>query len=342
MRTSLFTAVLITTCINLATAQQVVYKVKFFEDTAVVKATLTLNFKKLLSHVGKKGLIFPATFTCSSSDNLSVNDNINVEVRGHFRRDECYIPPLKLIYKNNPRAAFYNFKSMKLVSVCQVTKQDEQNLLKEYLIYKIYNLITDKSFRVRLLNLTYKDSSGAKKPITQYAFLLEDIKELAKRNECVDWTDQKFKTEATNREQMTIVSIFEYMIGNTDWSVPVNHNIKIIHSGSDSMTRPYVVPYDFDFSGLVGTTYSIPDERLTITDVKQRLYRGFPRNEGEINKALDIFNKQKENIYAVINNCNLLWPANKKNMISYLEDFYKTISVPGLRRQIFIMNARTE
>jgi hypothetical protein len=342
MRTFAFAMLIIIAFTNRANAQQFVDKVKFFEDTAVVKATLTLNFRKLMQHVAREGLIFPATFSCKTSDSLSVNDSISVEVRGHFRRAECYIPPLKLIYKNNRQAAFYHLKTLKLVSVCYLSETDEQNLLKEYLIYKMYNLISDKSFRVRLLKLTYQDNSGTKKLITRYAFMLEDIKELAKRNNCVDWTDKKFTTENTDREQMTRVAIFEYMIGNTDWSVPVNHNIKIVHTSSDSMSRPYVVPYDFDFSGLVNTSYSVPDERLPITDVKQRLYRGFQRSEGEINKVLDVFNKQKDSIYAIINNCSLLWPTSKKSMMGYLDDFFDTIKKPWLVKQIFIDNARTE
>ncbi len=333
----------ITACCHFLAAQQVsVDKVKFFEDTSVVKATLSLNFKKLLSKVDEEGLIFPATFSCKLNEELTVTDNIAVEVRGHFRRGECYLPPLKLIYKNNRQAAFYSLKALKLVSSCRISELDDQNLLKEYLTYKIYNLICDKSFRVRLLNLTYLDSGKTKKPITQHAFLIEDIKELAKRNACADWTDKKFNTESTDRAQMTKVAIFEYMIGNTDWSVPVNHNIKIIQSLTDSSSMPFVVPYDFDFSGLVNTNYSAPDERLAITDVKQRLYRGFSRSEEELNEAIAVFNKAKEDIYTTINNCDLLWPATKKYMIKYLQEFYKMINRPGEVKHTFIANARKE
>jgi hypothetical protein len=225
-----------------------------------------------------------------------------------------------------------------------VSNSDDQNLLKEYLIYKIYNLITDKSFRVRLLDLSYRDSSGLKKTVTQHAFLLEDVKELAKRNNCTDWTDldsKKFNSETTDRRQMTIVAIFEYMIGNTDWSVPANHNVKIIHSKNDSLSRPYVVPYDFDFSGFVNTNYSFPDERLGIETVRERLYRGFPRTMEELNIAIDIFNKQKTNIYALIDNFNLLTQFTKKDVKLYLDDFYKTINDPAVVKDVFITNART-
>jgi hypothetical protein len=339
-----FTALLflIISAVNVTYGQKSIDKVKFFTDTSIVNATLTLNIKKVLANKAKEGIIFPATFTCKLGDSLNINDKIEVEVRGHFRRAYCYLPPLKLIYKHNPAAAFYHLKSLKLVSSCMPARDDDQNLLKEFIAYKIYNVITDKSFRVRLLNLSYQDSSGKKKTITDHAFLMEDISELAKRNGCTDWTDKKFVSEATDRRQMTIVAIFEYMIGNTDWSVPVDHNIKLIHSKHDSTSRPYVIPYDLDFSGFVNTNYSFPDERLGIESVRQRLYRGFPRTMDELNVVLDIYKGQKENIYALVNNFNLFTNTTKKEVTDYLDGFYKTINNPSEVKKTFIDNARKE
>jgi hypothetical protein len=334
--------ILIALLANVTYAQQFIDKVKFFTDTSLINATLTLNVKNLLTKKGKEGLLFPATFTCRFGDSVNISDHISIEVRGHFRRDYCRFPPLKLIYKGNPSGAFYHLKSLKLVNTCVPTWSDDQNLLKEFLIYKIYNLITDKSFRVRLLNLSYKDSSGKKTTITEHAFLMEDIREAAKRNDCTDWTGKKYATEATNRRQMTIVAVFEYMIGNTDWSVPANHNIKLIHVKGDSISRPFVVPYDFDYSGLVNTTYAVPDPRLGIESVRQRVYRGFPRTIEELNDVLEIFKKQKDNIYAMINKFNLLSPETKSDMIDYLDDFYRTIKNPSEVRTIFITDARTQ
>jgi hypothetical protein len=332
--------ILVSSACNNVYAQQFIDRAKFFTDTSLLNATLTLNIKKVLAEKEKEGYIFPATFSCKMGDSLNVNDQISVEVRGHFRRTYCYLPPLKLIYKNNPAAAFYRLKSLKLVNTCVPKWPDDQNLLKEFLIYKIYNLITDKSFRVRLLNLSYKDSSGKKKTITQHAFLMEDIKEVAKRNDCADWTGKKYSTEATNRRQMTIVAVFEYMIGNTDWSVAANHNIKLIHANNDPMSRPFVVPYDFDYSGFVNTSYAVPDERLGIESVRQRVYRGFPRTMVELNDVLDIFKKQKANIYALINNLNILTAETKSGMIEYLDDFYGTINSPWAVKRTFITDAR--
>jgi len=336
----IFTALLFFSFVSLtANAQKVVDKVKLFTDTSVLNGTLSFNFKKVISNKDKVGALFPATFICKMED-LEVHDPIQIEVRGHFRRDHCYLPPLKLIYKNDPSAAFYQLKSLKLVSTCMTSSQDDQNLLKEYLIYKMYNILCEKSFRVRLLNLTYQDSAGKKNPMTRHAFLIEDVKQMAKRNDCEEWSDKKIPTERTDRKQMTLVALFEYMIGNTDWAVPVEHNIRVIHSKADSLSRPFAVPYDFDFSGLVNTNYAAPDEHLGTTTVRERVYRGFPRAMEELHEVLDIFKQKKESIYSLINNFSLLYPITKKDMAHYLDEFYDAIDSDSFVKSTFINNAR--
>ncbi len=325
-----------------ASSQQYVNKSRFFSDTSIINASITFNLKNIHSKRSKEGFIFPAVFECKIGDSLNVKDAVSLEIRGHFRRNYCYVPPLKVIFKNNSSAAFYHLKSLKLVNACMISKDYDQYLLKEYLCYKLYNLITDKSFRVRLLNLSYCDSSGKKKTVTQHAFLLEDIKELAKRNDFSEWTGGNVPTEASNRKQTTLVSIFEYMIGNTDWSIAVQHNIKLIVPNDNPKSRAYAVPYDFDYSGMVNTSYAVPDERLGIQSVRDRDYRGFPRTMEELNEVIDIFNKQKDNIYATVNNFKLLTSATKGEMLEYLDQFFLQINNPEEVKSLFITNARTQ
>lgn len=328
------------TIISAAQAQQSVDKTKFFVDTSTVSATLTLNVKKMMAKKFKEGYLFPASFSCKLSDSLTVKDHINVEVRGHFRRSYCYLPPLKLIYKNDKANAFYHLKSLKLVSNCMPTHDDDQNLLKEFMIYKIYNLFTDMSFRVRLLNLSISDSSGKRTPIVEHAFLLEDERELTKRNACDDWTARFFTPQGTDRRQMTLVAVFEYMIGNTDWSIQKCHNTKLLHSNLDSLSRPYVVPYDFDFSGLVNTTYSFPSEKLQIENVQQRLYRGYVRTPDELKEIMALFNEKKSTIYSMINKFSLMDKETKKDMIRYIDQFYDIINDKDTMKDTFITNAK--
>jgi len=334
-------ALLCITAFVSAAGQAAVNKAQFFIDTNTINATLTLNLGKLLSHREKEGYRLPATFSCTLNG-AAINDHIAIETRGQFRRSICYMPPLKMVFNADTTAALRPLKSLKLVSECKTSAAYISYLYKEFLVYKMYNLLTDKSFRVRLITINVVDSAGKKSPFIEQGFLIEDIKELARRVDCTEFTKEKLITEATDRSNMTLVNIFEYMIGNTDFAVPVNHNIRLIKSTKDSLTRPFAIPYDFDFSGLVGTDYSAPDERLGIATVQERSYRGFVRNLGEVNVTLDVFRQRKDAMYAIINSCNLVTPNVKKEMINYLDEFYVTINKPSEVKRIFVDNARTE
>ncbi len=313
-------------------------KVQFFNDTSILDATITTNLGKMLGRK-KEGEQFGGIFTTTLSGGITTNSPVVLEFRGHSRKELCYMPPLEINFKNENDSGFSALGSLKLTSECKTYGEFDQYLLKEYIIYRIYNLITDMSFHVRLLNLNFIDSAGKKKPITEHAFLTEDIKDMAKRNGCRNWKNRKLYAAEADRRQMTIVGIFEYMIGNTDWGVAVNHNTRYIISRKDSLARPYVVPYDFDYSGFVNTTYAIPDEKLGIENVRQRLYRGLPRTMEELDEALDIFKKQKDNIFSLIENFDLLTSKSKKEIISYLDDFYDQINKPQKVKEIFIQNA---
>jgi hypothetical protein len=332
-----------TTIIQIANGQSaVIDRNAFFKDTSLLNATLVVNMTKILNHNNKKGFDMTGTFITTLPDGTKVNDQILVEKRGHFRSDFCYVPPVKLVFNYRDSAKLYSLKSMKLVSECKVSQDHEQFLFKEYLAYKIYNLLCSKSFQVRLLNIKWEDTVGKKKTINEYGFLLEDLKDVAARNNCTEWKRNKLNTEQTDRNQMTMVAIFEYMIGNTDWAVTVDHNTRLILSKEDTLSKPFVVPYDFDYSGLVNTYYSIPDEKLEIESVTQRVYRGFPRTMPELQTVLDTFRKQKKNIYDLINNFNYLTPRSKKEMIAFLSDFFDMIENQKLVKNAFIDNARRE
>jgi len=300
-------------------------RVKFFSDTSVINGTLSFNIERILKKRDKQGLLFPAEFTSTLSDGKIINDTLLLEIRGHFRRDYCYLPPLRLIFNNDSTQVWYNLKTMKLISACRVAPEYEEYILKEYLIYKMYNLITDKSFRVRLLNLTYLDSSNNKKPFHDHAFLLEDVKDVARRNDCTEFTTVKLHSESTDRAQMTIVAIFEYMIGNTDWSVQYLQNIKLLAKDSNSI--PTTVPYDFDHAGIVDATYAKPAEELQISSTRQRMYRGYcVKDMKQFDPAIAAFNSIKKDIYSLYQNNLLLSEKYKKSTIKFLDEFYATIN----------------
>ena len=316
---------------------QVTDPVKFFESNDVLEAKLTMDIAKLVRNSAKPEYL-PATFSCKMGDD-NISEQIRVIARGHVRKEVCYLPPVKLNFHNESSPKLNPLGSLKMVCTCFENSNGDQLLLKEYLVYKMYNLITEKSFRVRLMSLVYEDSNPKKKPYSGHAFLIESDKALGKRIECKELKNVRAHSEYTDRDQMTIFAIFQYMIGNTDFGVSANHNI-ILMQPKDSTARPVVVPYDFDYAGIVDAYYAVPNEGLEIENVRQRLYRGFPRTLEELNSVLAIFNKQKEKIYSLVNNFDLLTEKNRKNITEYLDDFYKTINNSGQVKNIFIDQAR--
>jgi hypothetical protein len=212
-----------------------------------------------------------------------------------------------------------------MVAPCSFGYEYDQFVLKEYLIYKMYNLITDASFKVRLLHLTVQDSLKAKKHFKEYAFVIEPADVLAKRKNWVEEDNMKFNTEQTNRAHSTRVFLFQYMVGNTDWAIPIYHNIKLFFPKDSAKTRPYVVPYDFDFSGLVNAPYANPPETTGLTSVTERFYMGYPRTIEELKEAASIFLSRENEIYALVKDFEYINENLKYEMVDYLKQFFEVI-----------------
>jgi hypothetical protein len=164
---------------------------------------------------------------------------------------------------------------------------------------------------------------------------------MAKRNGCRELEVKKLHTEMTNRQYMTLVAMFQYMISNTDWSVPGDHNIKLIQLRDSTAAKPYAIPYDFDYSGLVNAEYAVPDEMLGTTTVRERVYRGFPRTMEEIKETSAIFLSKKQEIYDLVRNFAPLEKKDKDDMIRFLDEFYNEIVDAGRAKRAFIDNARS-
>jgi hypothetical protein len=313
----------------------------FFLDDRLIDVTLTTDIRKLRND--KKTLAYvPANITMKFSDTSVISEDIRVKPRGVYRKANCDLASLLLNFKNSTSPELSDLKKLKLVSICQKGATFDELLLKEYLVYKIQNLLSNKSFRVRLLHITFKDIRQRMKPFTQYAFLMEDMVDMAARNNCVELKKTDLVTVGCNREQMTFVNLFQYMIGNTDWSIPKCHNMKLMVPKNDTLAQPFAIPYDFDYCGLVNASYAVPDESFELQSVRDRLYRGFPRIYSELQGTIDIFNEKKESILYYINHFDLCSTRCRNAMTAYLDEFFETISSRKKIESIFILNARTQ
>jgi len=338
----LFSLLFIGAAIYLPVSAQKIDKVKFFEEESIVNATLEMDLKDLLAKKAKERYL-PGKMTLTLKDGPSITEKITATVRGNFRRETCYMPGLTVNFKADSNSSLAKFKTMKISNGCSSGEDAGQLVIKEYLVYKIYNVLTDMSLRVRLMNISFKDLAGKRKPYTQYAFMIEDVDDMAKRNKMVEVEGTTYNTEQTNRDQMTLVTLFEYLIGNTDWSVPAYHNVKLIGPKDNQNVRPFVVAYDFDICGFVDPPYATIDEKLQeqISTVRERLNRGFPRTMEELKIAVKLFNDKKEKIIGLIKNNEQLNSKEKSRTIDYVEDFYKTINNDRELNKIFVAGGRT-
>jgi hypothetical protein len=277
----------------------------------------------------------PAVLGWSGPDGSEGSLEIQIRTRGNFRlmTRNCDFPPLRLNIRTREAEGtlFEGQDKLKLVSVCK-PRQDywEQYVLREYLAYRTFNVLTDISYRVRLARVTYADTSGRDDTFTRYAFIIEDDDEMAARHGAryVELpAGGQIHPAMVEPHHAALVDVFQYLIGNTDWSGVQMHNMTPIQAPDG----PYVtVPYDFDFSGVVNARYAFPDSTLSITRVTQRLYRGFcPDEVGRpmevYEQAFALFREKKDEIYEVWTSQEGLEPGTLREVTRFFDDFYRTL-----------------
>ncbi len=260
--------------------------------------------------------------------------NTKLRLRGKYRRLNCAdTPPMKIYFdKDDLKAAgFAKFNDLKLVNYCVDDKAEAKNLLlKEYMAYKIYNQLSDYSFRVQLLKVTYEDIKSNKK-IKQWAFVIEDTAELRSRLN-LEKVEQEFglKQEQYELEEIQKVSLFQYLIGNVDWSLKMAKNIKIMAKDD----KLIAIPYDFDFTGLVNPPYGSVSEKLGVQLLTERVYLGYPNEVNNLSKSIELYKEKKEVIFAMVKSNKQLNGILRLEIKNYLQSFYKDLSIPSIAESI--------
>ncbi len=306
-----------------------------FKKEEMLEFSLTTNFTSLMKD--RKNAKQPYRWARLEYDRKkkgAVALNVRVKVRGNFRRSpsNCTFPPLLLNIpsKKDKNTVFERQNLLKLVTHCQ----NEEYIFQEYLVYKMYNLLTDNSFKARLAKVTYLDSAGKRESETRFAFLLEEESYMAKRNGAKNLYRKQTPMYLIDSVNMATVSVFEYMIGNTDWSVPFLHNIKLL----DNTTHITAVPYDFDHSGIIEAKYARPPQALDLYSVRQRIYRGISYPPAVLEQVFENFRRVKPQIYALYEENPQLEKSYIKRTVKYLDEFYKTIDDPKSIKEVFTID----
>jgi len=241
---------------------------------------------------------------------------IKVKARGTMRRNYCTFPPFTLKLKNAP--------NLKMVTHCRNSDLHENYLFREYLVYKLYNLVTPYSFRTRLVQIDYVDTKNTGRIISAYGFLIENDDDMASRNRSMVLDNDNISQKHMNNRDMARLALFNYMIGNTDWSVLSQHNIKILRPLDEFSSEGIPVAFDFDYSGFVSTVYAAPAKDLPIKSVSERYYQGNCINPEQLEPVIEEFDKLKPQFLETIQSFELLPENSKKKLEYYLNGFYRS------------------
>ena len=294
-----------------------------FDSSEVLDVRIAGPFNSLIKHKDRRK---ESPFVLTAKD---VDHNVYIRVRGKSRARICDFPPLRLNFKTKEAAGtlFAGHDKLKLVTHCQNYDRAETDLLQEYVAYRVLNVITDTSYRVRLLRVNYSDTDKrpGKKAANRHGFLLEPAAAFAARIGAKRHQTKTIKRGTLDLDYAALVFVYQFLIGNTDWSLVLAegvddccHNVDV-YIGD---TGVLLVPYDLDLSGVVNARYAYPDRSLRIRRVTQRLYRGMCMERDVLQAALKHVKSLRAEILAVPAAVLTEKPKVAKETREYLEKFF--------------------
>lgn len=274
-----------------------------------------------------------ATFTMDNGEEWI--DHIQLKTRGRYRSQKCDNPPLKLKYRKKglKKRGFNKNNEFKLVYPCKAGDNYQRYIFKEYLVYKLNNVLTDQSLRVQLVDLSIHDSLANIAPIRAKGFLIEHREELIDRLGAVMSDAKCMRPVHLSTYDYTLFQVFQFFIGNLDWLLPTCQNCEIISLESGEMVP---IAYDFDFSGMVNTHYAIPNQTFPVNSLTDRYFLGHKKKMAELDPVLTLFKEKKAELIRTITDFEYLSQKERKRMVKYIESFYKILDKPKQVKSHFI------
>lgn len=294
-----------------------------FRADSILPVTIRTNLRAVLRDRDPDSASWHGgTFTLGEGEG-ALTVPVRVRTRGIFRLRTCDLPPIRLRFDQDDvrGTPLDSLRRPKLATHCYARAEYEQNVLQEYTLYRVYQLFTPRSFAVRLLRVTYEDSAGAERPLTRYGFLIEDESRFAVRQQGQLLESVGIMFADLDAANAALVSVFQYFIANTDWSVPGRHNVALLRT--DTVLSG--VPFDFDWSGVIDARYARPDPRLRIPSVRTRVYRGACLDAAVLEPVLARFEALRDSIAALYRSVPGFEPRTIERALRYYDEFYRDI-----------------
>jgi hypothetical protein len=308
-----------------------------FDEPEPLPLTLTVDFGALCRSDDCDPTPATLAFTAGGTER---EIPVGLRARGRWRNDasNCSVPPLAVFFDAAAAAStpFAGETMLPLTTHCRDKPAAyEQYVLKEHIAYGIYSALTPKSPRTRLARITYRDT-GRGRTVERFAFFTEHFDSVAARNGATYFQTEAFDPREGNPLELATVDLFEFLIGNTDWSVVAGHNIALIRTPQGAVSP---VAYDFDFSGIVAAFYAEPPPQLRIRHVTQRVFRGFCNPGVDWPAVFDHFRDRRAAIEgAIATEVDTLSRAQRESARKYVADFFAILDSPE-RRQRDIVDA---
>lgn len=276
----------------------------------------------------------PATIRIIKTPGDTVTCSGEIRSRGNMRKEVCFFPPMRIKFSKKE----YLYNKLKWVNICENNDLNEQYLLKEYLIYRMFETLTERSLMARLLRVQYIDAGSGQHQFTRYAFVIENEDQIAARFGGRVYEPKILKDHLLDQEQLALFTFFQYMIGNTDWALANRHNVEVITEKSANALL--AIPYDFDYSGFVNTGYAAPHETIPVSHVTVRYNKGYCIEDELSERMRQHFLSKKD---AILNLCESFEPLDRKtrnSAIKFLDEFFKIMDDPKQTTRVFVKDCR--
>ena len=274
----------------------------------------------------------PAFFIFSDQQGQQQELAIKIKVRGKYRRMKCDLPPIKLNFDKEELVdlGFSAIDKYKLVTHCLDSKEGEDLVLREHLVYQLHNIITPNSFRTQLIEITYFDT-GTGDRSTHYGIIIENEEEMAQRLGGAVCEDCYGVNRKFSLDNVLKTSVFQYMIGNTDWSIAKQKNVKVLTADQSDVFQ--IISYDFDFSGLVDAPYYVPATEFGLS-YRERYYKGIACTEEQMLQCLDYFKSFETVLLGTVDDHPFLTRRSKIDIKRYLGSFFYQIDTRSGHKRI--------
>jgi hypothetical protein len=318
---------------------------KLFSNDSVLQIKLKYA-NKVIRKQTNDSTYLDLTMDYQTGDETWQSLPVKVRSRGNNRLKNCYFAPIKMKIKKEDYKGtlFKGNKKLKLVMPCLTGRDRNDYVVKEFLAYKLYELISPYHYKTRLLDITLTEPKGKNfKEHKIKGFFIEDIKKVANRH-----GGKVLKRNVHPMQQDALSSVqnafFQFMIGNTDFSTAYQHNEKLLFVNKTSVP----VPFDFDMSGLCNTSYSVVSQigevELPITEVTQRMYRGFKRDDAVLLQVRNQFLENRGKMFAIIDSIKDHFenPKAYAQCTSYITQFFDVLVNESKFKKEILNRARTK